>query len=92
MQKLRISNERRARLLADGVLAINARSEEVLHGLTLEESQFLMDFGDGSPSDGTALERQGELTLRHEHARLRIATADDESSADEEHRLRPARF
>lgn len=57
LQKLRISNERRVQPLADGVLAINARSEVVLHGLTLEESQFLMDFGDGSLSDKKAVDR-----------------------------------
>ncbi|MEZ2299328.1 hypothetical protein [Variovorax sp. RCC_210] len=68
--------------LAGGVLAINARSEEVLHGLTLKESQFLMDLGDGSLSDRTARDGQGGLTLQHEHAWLRIATADDESSSN----------
>jgi hypothetical protein len=90
MQVLRISNVRRARLLADGLLAINARSQEVLHGLTFEESQFMIDFGEKGTSDAKALERSGELALRHERARLRIATADDESGADPAHRLRAA--
>lgn len=66
MQVLRISNVRRARLLADGLLAINARSQEVLHGLTFEESQFMIDFGEEGTSDAKALERSGELALRHE--------------------------
>jgi len=92
MQMLRISSERRARLLADGLLAINARSQEVLHGLTFEESQFLIDFDDdaGAADDDPSQERRSELSLRHEQARLRIATADDESSADEEQRPRAA--
>lgn len=92
MQMLRISSERRARLLADGLLAINARSQEVLHGLTFEESQFLIDFDDddGAAADDPSQERRSELSLRHEQARLRIATADDESSADEEQRPRAA--
>ena len=92
MQMLRISSERRARLLADSLLAINARSQEVLHGLTFEESQFLIDFDDddGAADDDPSQERRSELSLRHEQARLRIATADDESSADEEQRPRAA--
>ncbi|WP_432726878.1 hypothetical protein [Variovorax sp. W6] len=91
MQMLRMSNERRARLLADGLLAINARSQEVLHGLSFEESQFLVDFDDEQgKDDASSLQRRGELALRHEQARLRIATADDESSADEEQRPRAA--
>ncbi|BEP40947.1 hypothetical protein [Variovorax sp. V15] len=92
MQMLRISSERRARLLADGLLAINARSQEVLHGLTFEESQFLIDFDDddGAADDEPSQERRSELSLRHEQARLRIVTADDESSADEEQRPRAA--
>ncbi|QFZ86189.1 MULTISPECIES: hypothetical protein [Variovorax] len=88
MQALRIPNDRRARLLADGLLAINSRSEEILHGLTHEESQFLIDAGEAAPGDAAALERRCELALRHEQARLRIAFADDEGSADEEFRLR----
>lgn len=92
MQMLKISSERRARLLADGLLAINARSQEVLHGLTFEESQFLIDFDgdDQAPGDAASPERRGELALKLEQARLRIATADDESSADEEQRPRVA--
>lgn len=88
MQTLEMSSERRARLLADSQLAINSRNEEILHGLTHEESQFLIDFDEAAPADVAALERRGELTLRHEQARLRIAVADDEGSADEEYRLR----
>ncbi len=88
MQALRIATDRRARLLADGLLAINSRSQEVLHGLTHEESQFLIDFDDMTPGDAATLERRCQLALRHEQARLRIAFADDEGSADEEFRLR----
>lgn len=92
MQMLQISTERRARLLADGLLAINARSQEVLHGLSFEESQFLIDFDDDAqaPGDEPSLERRAELARRFEQARLRLATADDESSADEEQRPRAA--
>lgn len=88
MQMLQLSSERRARLLSHGLLAINARSQEVLQGLTFEESQFLVDFDDGGQGAGDAasMERREELALRHEQARLRIARADDESSATEEPR------
>lgn len=88
MQALRIPNDRRTRLLADGLLAINSHSQEVLHGLTHEESQFLMDFDENALADATTLERRAELALRHEQARMRLALADDEGSADEEFRLR----
>ncbi|MCY1232129.1 hypothetical protein D9M72_446050 [compost metagenome] len=88
MQALRIPTDRRTRLLADGLLAINSHSQEVLHGLTHEESQFLMDFDDKTPGDATTRERRCELALRHEQARMRLARADDEGSADEEFRLR----
>ncbi|MDP9991624.1 hypothetical protein J2W28_002801 [Variovorax boronicumulans] len=88
MQTLEISSERRARLLADSLLAINSRNQEILHGLTHEESQFLIDFDDDTPNDATTLERRCALALRHEQARLRIAVADDEGSADEEYRPR----
>lgn len=89
MRALRIPSDRRARLLEDGLLAINSHSEEVLHGLTHEESQFLIDAGEAAePGDGAALERRWALALRHEQARMRIALADDEGSADEEFRLR----
>lgn len=88
MHMLRMSEAHRARLLADGVLAINARDEEILQGLSFDESQFMLDF-DESPSSGAdALDRHSELALKHEQARLKIATADDESSADEESRRR----
>jgi len=92
MQMLQLSSERRARLLSDGLLAINARSQEVLQGLTFEESQFLIDFDDDDQgaADAASMERRGELALRHEQARLRIARADDESSAAEEQRPRVA--
>ena len=88
MQALRIPNDRRTRLLADGLLAINSHSQEVLHGLTYEESQFPMDFDDKASGDAATLERRAELALRHEQARMRLALADDEGSADEEFRLR----
>lgn len=88
MQMLQLSSERRVRLLSHGLLAINARSQEVLQGLTFEESQFLIDFDDGvhGAGDVASMERREELALRHEQARLRIARADDESSAAEEPR------
>ena len=88
MQMLQLSSERRARLLSDGLLAINARSQEVLQGLTFEESQFLIDFDDGGhrAGDAASMERPEELALGHEQARRRIARADDESSAAEEPR------
>lgn len=87
MQRLQMSSERRGRLLADGLLAINARGQEVLHGLTHEETQFLID-SDGETMSDAMLERRGALMLRHEQARLRMATADDEASRGEAHRMR----
>jgi hypothetical protein len=92
MQILKVSAAQRAQLLGDSLLAINSQGEEVLHGLTFEESQFLIDCGKKPPSDAAALDRCSDLARKHEQARLRIATADDESSASEASRLRTARF
>jgi hypothetical protein len=50
----------------------------------------MIDFGEEMPSDAKTFERRGELAVRHEEARLRSATADNESGADPAHRLRAA--
>jgi hypothetical protein len=81
--QLRVSTERRAQLLGDNHLAINSRDQEVLCGLTFEESQFLIDCGEVPQRDTAAMDRCDDLLRKHERARLRIAIADDESSADE---------
>jgi len=83
MKMLRISTQRRAQLASENLLALNSRDQEILHGLSFDESQFLIDCGEDPPADTADRERCGDLIRRHERARLRIATADDEGSASE---------
>jgi hypothetical protein len=92
MKMLHMSATRRARLLSENLLAVTSRDHEVLHGLSFDESQFLIDHGGAQPGDGAARARCDELMCRHERARLRIATADDESSASGAAPLRSARY
>ncbi|CAN7755085.1 MULTISPECIES: hypothetical protein [unclassified Variovorax] len=68
---------------AENTLAINASGQEVLRGLTFDESQFLIDCA-GQPPKDAAQDRGSELALKHEKAWLRIATVDEESTSDEE--------
>ena len=93
MQMLQIPREVRDRLSAENLLAINSRGQEVLQGLSFDESQFLIDCRSRPRStDSAVLDRCTELALKHERARLRIATADDESTANSERPVLALKF
>ncbi|WP_093012725.1 hypothetical protein [Variovorax sp. OV700] len=81
LQTLAISEALRAHLSAENLLALNSHGQEVLHGLDFEESQLLVDCSDRPPADASLQQRCAELVIRHERARLRIATVDDERTA-----------
>lgn len=81
LRPLAISEALRAHLAAENLLAINSHGQEVLHGLDFEESQLLVNCSEGLPSDASVQERCAELVIKHERARLRIATVDDERTA-----------
>ena len=78
LQTLAISEALRAQLSAENLLALNSHGQEVLHGLDFEESQLLVDCSDRPPADTSMQQRCAELVIKHERARLRIATVDDE--------------
>ncbi|MET3441532.1 hypothetical protein ABIC94_002290 [Variovorax paradoxus] len=78
MQTLAISEALRTQLSAENLLAINSHGQEILHGLDFDESQLLVDCKEQTPADASMQERCAELVLKHERARLRIATVDDE--------------
>lgn len=81
MQTLAISEALRTLLSAENLLAINSHGQEILHGLDFDESQLLVDCKEQSPADASIQERCAELVIKHERARLRIATVDDERVA-----------
>jgi hypothetical protein len=81
LQPLAISEPLRAQLAAENLLAINSHGQEVLHGLDFDESQLLVECREGPPADASMQERCAELVIKHERARLRIATVDDERTA-----------
>ncbi|MDR6428197.1 hypothetical protein J2738_004352 [Variovorax paradoxus] len=78
LHTLAISEALRAQLSADNLLAINSHGQEVLHGLDFDESQLLVDCSEQQPTDPSTRERCAQLVIKHERARLRIATVDDE--------------
>lgn len=81
VQTLAISEALRTQLSTENLLAINSHGQEILHGLDFDESQFLVDCKEQSPTDASMRERCAELVIKHERARLRIATVDDERVA-----------
>ena len=81
LQPLAISEALRAQLAAENLLAINSHGQEVLHGLDFDESQLLVECREGPPADASMQERCAQLVIKHERARLRIATVDDERTA-----------
>jgi hypothetical protein len=81
LQTLAITEALRAQLSADNLLAINSHGQEVLHGLDFDESQLLVDCSEQQPADASLREQCAELVIKHERARLRIATVDDERTA-----------
>lgn len=81
LQTLAISEALRAQLSSENLLALNSQGQEVLHGLDFEESQLLVDCSERPPPDASLQQRCAELVIKHERARLRIATVDDERTA-----------
>jgi len=81
LQTLAISEALRAHLSADNLLAINSHGQEVLHGLDFAESQLLVDCSEQQPTDPSMQEQCAKLVIKHERARLRIATVDGERTA-----------
>jgi hypothetical protein len=84
MKLLDMSTEQRAELSARSGLAIDAKGQEVLQGLNAEESRFFAACMQQTPSKPAARERYAELMVRHEAARLRLASVDDESTGEED--------
>ena len=80
LQTLAMSEALRAQLTAENLLAINSHGQEILHGLDFDESQLFVDCGE-RPADASTQQRCAELVIKHERARLRIATVDDERTA-----------
>ena len=78
LQTLAISEAQRAQLSAENLLALNSHGQEVLHGLDFEESQLFVDCSERRSADAAVQQQCAELVIKHERARLRIATVDDE--------------
>ena len=49
--------------------------------MDFDESQLLVECREQPPADASMQERCAELVIKHERARLRIATVDDERTA-----------
>jgi len=81
LQTLAISEALRNQLSAENLLALNSHGQEVLHGLDFEESQLLVDCSERPPADAPLQQRCAELVIKHQRARLRIATVDNERTA-----------
>ena len=81
VQTLAIAETLRTQLSAEKLLAIKSHGQEVLHGLDFDESQLLVECREQPPADASMQERCAELVIKHERARLRIATVDDERTA-----------
>lgn len=86
MKMLTMPSELRRRLLSQNTMAINAKGQEVLHGLTLEESRFVVGCSDRNANDMPEEERDRYvgLILKHERARMRSASTDRSATKDEE--------
>jgi hypothetical protein len=83
MKLLEMPEALRAELSAHSALAIDAKGREVLLGLSVDESQFFVDCMQQTPSRADEREHCAELSVRHEAARLKLASVDDESTGDE---------
>jgi len=81
LRTLAMSEALRAQLSAENLLAINSNGQEVLHGLDFDESQLLVNCREQPATDASMQERCAQLVIKHERARLRIATVDDERVA-----------
>lgn len=78
MKMLTMPSGLRRRLVSQNALAMNAKGQEVLHGLTLEESRFVVGWSGGNANDMSERERHryASLMLKHEQARMRSASTD----------------
>ncbi|MEJ8810808.1 hypothetical protein WKW77_06990 [Variovorax ureilyticus] len=86
MKMLIMPSELRRRLSSQNAMAINAKGQEVLYGLTLSESRFMVDCCGRSANDMSEEERDryADLVLKHEHARMRSASANSGIAKDEQ--------
>ena len=84
MNMLEMPEAQRTELQARSALAIDGRGQELLLGLNAEESRFFIACMQQTPSHSAERDRYAELKVRHEAARLKLASVDDESTGDEE--------
>ncbi|NDZ13803.1 hypothetical protein C7T35_37565 [Variovorax sp. WS11] len=84
MNMLEMPEAQRTELQARSALAIDGRGQELLLGLNAEESRFFIACMQRTPSRSAERERYAELKVRHEAARFKLASVDDESTGDEE--------
>ena len=84
MKHLDMSDAQRAEFSDRSLLAINSKGQEVLHGLNFDESQFFVECMREMPSGAAELDRYADLSRRHEAARLKLASVDDESTGEED--------
>jgi hypothetical protein len=86
MKMLTMPAELRRRLSSQNAMAINAKGQEVLHGLSFEESRFVVGCSGGNANDLSEKERDryAGLILKHEQARMRSASTDRSAPKDEE--------
>ena len=84
MNMLEMPEALRAELQARSALAIDGRGQEVLLGMNAEESRFFVACMQQTPAEAAQRDRYAELKVRHETARLKLASVDDESTGDEE--------
>ncbi|MBT2303103.1 hypothetical protein J7E70_21875 [Variovorax paradoxus] len=84
MKHLEMPETQRTEFSERSLLAINSKGQEVLHGLNFDESQFFVDCARAMPSGAAELDRYTDLSRRHEAARFKLASVDDESTGEED--------
>lgn len=84
MNMLEMPETLRTELQARSALAIDGRGQEVLLGMDAQESRFFVACMQQTPARPAQRERYAELKVRHEAARLKLASVDDESTGDED--------
>ncbi|VTU17870.1 hypothetical protein H4CHR_00073 [Variovorax sp. PBS-H4] len=83
MNMLEMPEAQRTELQGRSALAIDGRGQEVLLGMDAEESRFYIACMQQTPARLAQRDRYAELKVRHEAARLKLASVDDESTGDE---------
>ncbi|VTU14958.1 hypothetical protein H6CHR_00071 [Variovorax sp. PBL-H6] len=83
MNMLEMPEAQRAELQNRSALAIDGHGQEVLLGMNAEESHFFVACMQKTPAQRAQRDRYAELKVRHEAARLKLASVDDESTGDE---------